>query len=220
MERFFGPIPSEELERRLESLWELCGCPKSSTFEQPDRPSIDGKRCPSIGGFVYSRADRQESMPHDGRHYPFCVEYWATEGWFWPGFVPYKLVGLALPPLNPPWNVLLIGWTGVSDPVQVSTDVKTVSYTFHPTGSMGGLVLVVSLDKIGVLESRQCRWRATIGDGVSWWATAYLMQDYPQYAVAANGFDYSLPSPPYTSDDGPNLQFRPATYAEGGSPYP
>lgn len=157
---------------------------------------------------------------HVGRPYPYNLIYYATEAWFWPGFVPHKLWGeLTASPL-PPFNVMPFPWTGISDPGVVSADEKLVTYEFAVFPPAAYPALFVSLDRITLLGEYKARWRATLADGSGAWGTAFLIQDYPQRVVYANGFDYTVPAPPYTGAQGPPFRFRPALYSEGGTPYP
>lgn len=157
---------------------------------------------------------------HAGRPYPYHPEYWATEAWFYRGFVPFKLKGTLTATANPPWNIMPPGWTGVSDPGVTSMGGKEITYEFavFPPGAFPQLL--VTMDKHILGSDSKARWRCTLSGSGGPWATAVLLQPFPQRVVLANGFDYSLPAPPYTSAVGPPLRFEPADYDEGGSPWP
>lgn len=157
---------------------------------------------------------------HKGNPYPYHPTYWATRAWFYRGFVPWKLKGTMTDEGCPPWNIIPEGWTGISDPGVIELNGEAVTYEFAIDPPNAYPNLYVTLDFSIVGNERKARWRCTVGSGGVGWATGFLFQEFPQRVVYANGFEYSLPAPPYTCDDGPPLRFEPATYADGGSPWP
>lgn len=74
---------------------------------------------------------------HKGRIYPYSPQYYTTEGWFWPGFVPWKmeleLIFVSLPP-SPQFSP---GFMGTSDAGVVSADRQSITY--HWSLPSGGL---------------------------------------------------------------------------------
>lgn len=160
-------------------------------------------------------------MPHKGlQGYPYHPNYWATEGWFWRGFMPWKMTGMMLAPGNPPWDAIPHDWVGFSDAGICSTDSKVITYHWSIVGNTQTFDLHVSCDRVGSGPLMKCRWLASIGLPMHVWATAFCVQDYPQYTVQGYPFDLTTPSPPYTSAIGPPLFFQPSTWFEGGSPWP
>jgi hypothetical protein len=157
---------------------------------------------------------------HKGRPYPFHPSYWSTEAWFYHGFMPWKMFGDVTGSLMPPWNALDPSWSGISDPGIVNSDRTIIRYHFDITPPSFATDLDVNCELSIISGTKWARWRAYIGDGGPAWSEAILLQDFPQRVVLADGFDFALPAPPYTSAAGPPLRFRPATYAEGGSPWP
>jgi hypothetical protein len=157
---------------------------------------------------------------HAGRSYPYLPDYWATEAWFWPGFVPWKLRGsiaVAGPPL---WNLLLVPWDAVSMPGMTVPDRTQVIYQF-PLASMPGVTdLFVSMEMIATGGKDYGRWKAVLQNGSIQLAFAWLYQPKPQRTVNTlpDVFNTANVVPPTV----PQLQLvcRPATYAEGGSPWP
>jgi len=156
---------------------------------------------------------------HCGRDYPYHPTYWATEAWFYRGFVPWKLYGQMYGEASPPWNIIPYGWSGISDPGYVDPDDQTINYEFAIDPPNAYPNMIVSLDLAIVGGVKKARWRASVGSGGSYWATAVLLQEFPQRVVHAHGFDYSLPAPPYTSALGPPLDLIPASYEDGGQPF-
>lgn len=156
---------------------------------------------------------------HSGRDYPYHPDYWATEAWFWRGFVPFKLHAELTAPAGPPFTIIPFPWSELSDPGEVSLDAKEITYEIAIFPPAAYPSLTVTLDRLDLGGEYKARWRATLRDGAGAWGTAFLLQPYPQRVVLANGFDYVVPSPPYTGAQGPPLKLRPATYEEGGSPW-
>ena len=158
-------------------------------------------------------------MPHRGRTYPYHPDLYATEAWFWPGFCPWKLYGEATAELFPPWVLIPPTWTGVSEAGVTSTDYKVISYRFSIPLTVPPLYFKVSMQLRGLRPDRKAHWKIFLPDPGPHYAVAWLNQSYPQRVVSCGGFPFFLPAPPYTPDTGPALMFRPATYAEGGSPW-
>lgn len=156
---------------------------------------------------------------HKGRTYPFLPRYWATEAWFWPGFVPWRFLLHTTGPLTPPWNAIPTGIDLLSDAGDSSTNIKQPAWAFDASHDGFTCLLDLVLDKITDITGSYARWRLFISNGGPAWAVGIALQPYPQYVVNLPRFDFSLPTPPYTSPAGPLISVRPATYAEGGSPW-
>lgn len=160
-------------------------------------------------------------MPHIGRNYPYLPEYWATEAWFWPGFVPWKLVASFDDTIILPWFRLTLGWTGVSQVYSLTDDCKEVTYQFPLTlrnGDDG--YLLVRLRKVTISSVNKAEWyMVVIDDGVPF-AEGYAWQPFPQRVVYVDTWDVGHDLPSGTDCLPPPLTIRPATYEEGGSPFP
>jgi hypothetical protein len=159
-------------------------------------------------------------MPHNGRHYPFLPQYWAGRAWFWPGFVPWKLHGQTVGVLLPPWDAIGSGWSGLSSPGVPSTDRSECYWDFAGAGPPPWSFRI-TLRRSGLLPALwQAEWEAVMPSTGLPSADAIADQVYPQTTVFLPAFASFVGFPPYNSGIGPNLSFRPASYAEGGSPYP
>jgi hypothetical protein len=156
---------------------------------------------------------------HRGLAYPYHPEYFATEAWFWRGFVPWKLHGRATATLFPPWTLIPSGWTGISDAGVVSADRTVITYRFVYLSIPVDYAFSVSMQRTGAPGNYKASWGIKIPDVGPSWAVAFLDQGFPQRSVFCPGFPFFTPAPPYTPDTGPALEFRPALYAEGGSPW-
>lgn len=157
---------------------------------------------------------------HRGRPYPRHPTYWATEAWFWPGFVPWKMRLDAASNLGDPWDQIPAGFGGVSTAGHHDPKPLVIVYDLLVLPGSPSLTLRVLLDRIGSSPDYQARWRCEIAyDWVTVISTAYLVQSYPQTAVAADVFTHCAPGAPYSYTGPVTLHLRPATYAEGGSPW-
>jgi len=157
---------------------------------------------------------------HKGKHYCYHPEYWATVGWFWPGYCPWKLAVESNGTNPAPFDAAYLPGPVVSDVGEVDVSETEITYHFDVSSPTFHCELVVTMDTIEVAGVKKCRWRMTIGDGVNWWATAYALQEFPQYVVGIDQWDWSVPQPPYLPNPIPAIALRPATWQESGSPYP
>lgn len=157
---------------------------------------------------------------HVGKSYPYHPSFWGAPAWFWPGFIPWKMHGVLSEPCLPPFNIMPYPWENVSTPGEVSADGSYVDYTLRLFEGEEFPYLALTLDKVVILGEPKARWRCSLRDGQGSWGTAFLIQDYPQRQVLCPGFQYVVPAPPYTGSAGPKIVFRPATYDEGGTPFP
>ena len=158
-------------------------------------------------------------MPHNGRHYPFLPKYWSGLAWFWPGFVPWRLHGEQIGVLLPPWDRIGLGWSGLSIPGVPNSDCSQVDYDFTGIGPPTWSFRITMSRFGGSPVIWKAQWNIVMPSTGPIFANARLRQLYPQMAVFAPAFATFTGHPPYNSGIGPNLSFRPASYAEGGSPY-
>lgn len=155
---------------------------------------------------------------HKGRIYPYHPIYWATEGWFWPGFVPWKLTLDVFDNGLPPWNIYSAGYGEVSIAGVVHPSRTLVTYDFvHFSPAFG---LRVQLDSGVIAGVKQCRYRMILLSGVVEWAQAIRLDPIPQTVVFANSWPFVFPDPPYTANQSPPYQIKAARYDQGGSPWP
>lgn len=157
---------------------------------------------------------------HRGNPYPRHPTYWGTEAWFWPGFPPWKMrLDVTINP-GEPWDEIPANFGGVSFPGYHDPKPLIMAYDFLIVAGSPPLTLRVLMERIGNRPNYRAQWRCELGyNWTSIASTAYLVQSYPQSAVDALLFTYCEPVAPYTYTGPVSLAIRPATYAEGGSPY-
>jgi len=156
---------------------------------------------------------------HRGRTYPFAPKYWATEAWFWPGFVPWKMHAFYNGFDGPPWDFIPIGWQQNSEEVFFTPDMKEAVYVWFFAGLPPLYGMAVTLVRDDSFGFAQARFAVTLTDTAGLISEAYDYQAFPQRTVQCGGFSSSTPYPPYTYDGTVSMVFRPSTYAEGGSPW-
>jgi hypothetical protein len=156
---------------------------------------------------------------HRGRTYPYAVDYWVTEGWFWPGFLPWRMHLYVEFPVTDPWDIAAPGTELISDPIEYSLDRKTATYVWNLGGSpVNKLTAELALVMAG--PGGLVVWEFQLTSGITLVATGMELQPYPQRQVySTNGVQLF----PICFSGGSRcrmwLTFRPATYAEGGSPW-
>lgn len=156
---------------------------------------------------------------HRGMAYPYHPSYWSTTAWFWPGFVPWKMRMYIQGPQEAPWDAVLFNTWCVSEPGAPSADFSNIAYQFVYPPPVAPIYFALILDQVEGTGVKKARWRMSIGQQGNWWSQAFAFQTFPQREVKLEGFEYSVPVPPFTSVAGPSILLRPATYAEGGSPW-
>jgi len=158
-------------------------------------------------------------MGHIGRTYPYFPDYWATECLFWPGFAPWKL---ALPNqfiAGAPWNLISGKGLLISNGGEVVDDRTQISWTFHPIPGEPLLTLVVSLEQEELVDAKYAVWVALLKLGLFDIGTLWYFQPSPQYTCAVPLSPWWDVHDPAAMPTGPSMDMRPATYAEGGSPF-
>lgn len=156
---------------------------------------------------------------HKGRPYPYAPTYWATECFFWPGYLPWKMVA-SIVSTGGPWAPLgnhmdVLSSAQASD----ASDNTQVQYGWPP-GVLGtGKRLIISVEQIEVSGRNYARWLATYRNPTIVVASASCWQIAPLYAVSVPLQPWVI-GLPMTGPAGVSITLRPATYAEGGSPWP
>jgi len=157
---------------------------------------------------------------HKGRTYPYLPEYFCVPGFFWPGFVPWKIKLVATSASKPPpWSAIPLNYVGISgsgEPDSTANEVQWIldntglpfgydfDFTAGPdliTGS-GGIAMILNLNYLGNRISQ-----------------AWDILPFPQYRFGINGFANITPPPPPPFTTGLNMVVSVANYAEGGSPW-
>lgn len=159
-------------------------------------------------------------MPHIGRRYPFHPTYWATEAWFWPGRLPWKYHGEKNLDDEPPWDAIPAGWTGISDVGVPSTDAKIIVYTFNFVVPDGDCTVKLTLKKLVDPPDTfaYCLLQCFLGG--SEFIFSESKDSYEQRTANLGTFGDGTTVPGGLPVDPPSFFFRPATYDEGGTPFP
>lgn len=158
-------------------------------------------------------------MPHKGRPYPYHPDYWSTEAWFWPGYVPWKLKGLRVDAKDDPWDFCIFPNPQISEAGIPSTDRKVMSYTFNIGTGCLVTMIVVEMDLQGGHPGGLARWTVT---AIYWDATSdteVKTQEFPQRVVDSPVFEFEVPDPGCEPFDLVFVKFQPASYEEGGTPW-
>jgi len=158
-------------------------------------------------------------MPHKGRPYPYHPMYWATEAWFYPGFVPWKMMATQVGGARPYFGCVFGSPDPMSDPAFVPDNGFFALYEFNPITDCLIQYMNVYLYKTGSGLASKAEWFFNViyWDGSP--DSQVMDQDYPQRLVLSPIFTMTIPNP----DPGPAIiqyvQFYPANYEQGGSPY-
>jgi hypothetical protein len=158
-------------------------------------------------------------MPHVGRPYPFHPIYWATEAWFYPGFVPWKLGGDMGFTLIPPWNLVPDGWIGVSKAGEPSADRKTMTYLFDVVPDDDSLQIKVAMQWQDHPMKFYARWDVWLLLRGAWLIHQWENQQFPQRQVEVSEWVAAEKHPPLGPGFPGPLAFWAADYAEGGTPF-
>lgn len=174
----------------------------------------------SVNSTLYTLTDEESILPHKGRPYPFHPSYWSTEAWFYPGFVPWKMIAEQVGGLRPFFGCSFGSPDPISEPGVPSYDSTSIEYDFEPVNDCLVIFFQLTLLKVGSGTSSKAAWVLV---SIYWDHTSeyqIMEQDYPQRVVLSPAFLLSIPNP----DVGPTIfqyvQFSPADYEKGGSPYP
>lgn len=156
---------------------------------------------------------------HKGRTYPYLPEYFGTEYFFWPGFVPWKVVlhpiGTSGPP-PPPWYY---GPQVVSEPGSIEYDAGGVRWVFYYDPSDHSNFMQLSILPEAIPVPGMFKWQLDLALGDFFVATAGARQTIPQRVFHLTEFQWwnTIGAPPITP--GPWYDMAPAVYAVGGSPW-
>lgn len=156
---------------------------------------------------------------HKGRPYPYHPSYWATEGWFYRGFMPWRMKLTVTSAMVNPWDCLPIGYTAISDPGVPSLDSKVIYYDWIEIGLFFPVNFRLTAKKETLAGSDICSWRGDMRFHDGQHVAGFESQVYPQRVVYLNFMRIVVPVP--VTDFGSNIcmMFEPASYEEGGSPW-
>lgn len=157
---------------------------------------------------------------HVHRPYPFHPTYWATECFFWPGFVPWKMFGELQGPPPPEFPCVDFPWQGVSDPGEVVPDATQIIYRFPISGSGCADELKLSLEQISKDGKLWARWKIITNLAGILTASAWLYQPNPQRNVATGAQFFNVLDQVDPTSHLVPMAFHPSTFADGGSPFP
>jgi hypothetical protein len=157
---------------------------------------------------------------HKGRTYPFAPLYWATEAWFWPGYVPWKMIFTRVSDDGDPWNKIPNGTTRCSGEIFYTPDAKICAWEWDLSDIAPDLSMAVTFSKLEAFGVFYALAVLALNDPSALTpSTANSQQAYPQRRVSVGSFNQVIATPPYTYVGAINIAIRPATYAEGGSPW-
>lgn len=155
-----------------------------------------------------------------GRHYCYAPAHYLGTAWFWPGKVPWKMMAIIGAPLPGPWHAIEASGNVMSDPVQKGGDLISAEYIFHVPADTTDYFIRLNLKK-AVLGpyNYQAFWQVQLWVPIILLSDGATFQPFPQRSVSCPQIDNSTDSlPPYTTGPVP-IGFRPATWAESGSPW-
>jgi hypothetical protein len=156
---------------------------------------------------------------HKGKFYPYNPIFWATESWFYPGWLPWKCSAVNLGLWAPPWDQIGLGVLGISDPAVTVPDASQISYHWTLTGSSSATDLEVSMEQIRVSGVDYARYKAVATGGPGGTASAWLYTAKPRRIVTTLGEPWNIVNAVDPQPGQIQLWIQPATYAEGGSPW-
>lgn len=152
-----------------------------------------------------------------GRNYPYHPTYFATEAWFWPRYLPWKMTYEVVGFLPYPWN-----FPGSLDRVSAAgvpyDDNRGMRYNWtdvpYPT-----LNLQLKMWSEKVAGVARGFWELSIAVDLHGWARACQEELSPVPRNFNHSWNICPLIVPYMPVDVPDVQTRPASYAEGGSPW-
>lgn len=157
---------------------------------------------------------------HLGRSYPWHPVYWATEACFWPGFVGWKMRTYIDAQSAYPWSILQTPFNEASDAGTVSSDAKTIYYHWSLSASAPATDLELSLNLAEYLGTKYTRYQWRLYNSLIVIAYAFKWNPFPTTSWGFSGLPPQDQDHPGPGTQGYNMQALPATYAEGGSPFP
>lgn len=156
---------------------------------------------------------------HRGRSYPFMPDRWAALAWFWPGCVPWKVWLVCDHPSDFPWEHLGNIAGQASDAGIVAADGTSVDYGLGGGLLPAGVTLDVICERGMVAGLLTAKWRVQLYESGILTGYGIANQPYPQNQFFIDRWDDTLSPGGSTMGPPPPITIRPATYAEGGSPY-
>jgi len=157
---------------------------------------------------------------HVGKNYPFHPVYWATECIFWPGFVPWKTRCFNLLPNVAPWDALDTHFDAISEAGIAVPDATQMSWHWSLDPPSTATDLSISVEMIEFSGVNYCRFNAVLRTSGVLTAEAWCYQSFPQRSCTFLTGDLWDVNHPVHSGNIVNLNLVPATFAEGGSPFP
>lgn len=157
---------------------------------------------------------------HVHKPYPFHPTYWATECWFWPGFLPWKIKAQLAAGQPDDWSGMNTPYSGISEPGTHVSDATQMIYRFGPPIGIGADEMLISLEQIFKDGIDRCRWKAVLRFTGVIVASAWLYQDKPQRVVSTGVQNFNLADQVSPTFETLALRVQVATFADGGSPYP
>ena len=157
---------------------------------------------------------------HKGRTYPFHPTFWATQCFFWPGYVPWKMTLRHNESTIYPWSLMGPSLMQVSLEGQTVPDATAIFWEWPLTSPAAADDFRVSVEMVAFDTRFYATWKAVLRQSGITKGTAWFFQPFPCYSCAVPGSPWWDIYDPLSTPHGPNLQLDPSTYAEGGTPWP
>jgi len=157
---------------------------------------------------------------HKGKYYPYHPIYYATEGWFWPGYVPWKMFFFSIQsPAPPRWDVIPVGYQSVSAPGVTSSNDRIITYEFPGVigTQFGAIVLEMFMKSYSGVK--YCVWHALCYQLAYPPSEAWNFQLFPSTQPNTGNTLWWVTEDPMIPPDGFLMSIELANYAQGGSPY-
>jgi hypothetical protein len=157
---------------------------------------------------------------HAGRRYPFARKYWTTQAWFWPGFLPWKMCLHSKASTWFPYSQLPDDLDWISDEVTYNPNATIATYKWD-LATPSPMHLVMELDMLTGPLLKYARWLGVLETIGIPDRRLECLQAFPQRKVLSYAVLQMVP--PSISGCPAGIipwEFRPATYAQGGSPWP
>lgn len=155
---------------------------------------------------------------HKGQVYAFAPAYWATECFFWPGFVPWKAYVDLPADQGGGWDNLFLPINAVSGPIRGVPDWTQVYWDWNVDAPSSATRFTLSVERLKIAGKYYAAWKANLYNHLLLVAEAWFYQESPLYTFLI-GQDqwWSVPNPS-APQDGIFISVRPSTWQESGQP--
>ena len=151
---------------------------------------------------------------HKGRLFPYHPTYWATNAWFWPGYVPWKIAIVISSGQPSPWDIVPAA-TYITEPGITSSPIPN-GIIYRTSSGGASWQLELGLDSVGEWPGWQGRWSLSLSRPVGSPALVRKISPAPLYSVTNSDWPIRYLVDPYSTPSAPNARVRAATWAETG----